>query len=291
MKDVKILENNENITETNEKEVSEEKAEEIAEIAEDEEQSATENIDSPEEEKEENIDEAETSEEQLEESIEEEEEIPPIEYSTEKIKELVSSFKPIDYFEFINLHIHSKYSDGKADFLDIVNQAKTLGYKKIAICDHNTVDGHKLYQDEVLIPAVEFDCWYGYVFLHLLAYGIDVNHPALQSFMAKNKKGTEADIVRIFARRNVPKLIEAIHQAGGMAVLAHPACCWALNLDKFVGKLVDLGLDGIEVYYPYRRHRAIIRFATQRQIKDIAEKYNLIPTGGTDCHNRDIAVY
>src|SRR5574344_2015844 len=180
MKDVKILKNNENITETNEKEVSEEKTEEIAETTEDEE--------------EENIDETEISEERLEEYIEEEEEeeeeeeIPPIEYSTEKIKELVSSFKPIDYFEFINLHIHSKYSDGKADFLDIVNQAKTLGYKKIAICDHNTVDGHKLYQDEVLIPAVEFDCWYGYVFLHLLAYGIDVNHPALQSFMSKNKK-------------------------------------------------------------------------------------------------------
>lgn len=207
------------------------------------------------------------------------------------IRELIKSFDPIEYFDYVNLHIHSKFSDGKAEFEDIIQQAKELGYKKIAICDHNTVEGHKLYQDEVLIPAVEFDCWCGYVFLHLLAYGIDVNNPVLDEFMAKSKSETEADIVRIFAKRDIKRLINAIHEAGGIAVLAHPACCWALNLDKFVGKLVSYGLDGIEVHYPYRRHRAIIRFASLRQIKDIAEKYNLIITGGTDCHTRNIMSY
>lgn len=207
------------------------------------------------------------------------------------IRELIKSFDPIEYFDYVNLHIHSKFSDGKAEFEDIIQQAKELGYKKIAICDHNTVEGHKLYQDEVLIPAVEFDCWCGYVFLHLLAYGIDVNNPVLDEFMAKSKSETEADIVRIFAKRDIKRLINTIHEAGGIAVLAHPACCWALNLDKFVGKLVSYGLDGIEVHYPYRRHRAIIRFASLRQIKDIAEKYNLIITGGTDCHTRNIMSY
>ena len=207
------------------------------------------------------------------------------------IRELIKSFDPIEYFDYVNLHIHSKFSDGKAEFEDIIQPAQELGYKKIAICDHNTVEGHKLYQDEVLIPAVEFDCWCGYVFLHLLAYGIDVNNPVLDEFMAKSKSETEADIVRIFAKRDIKRLINAIHEAGGIAVLAHPACCWALNLDKFVGKLVSYGLDGIEVHYPYRRHRAIIRFASLRQIKDIAEKYNLIITGGTDCHTRNIMSY
>ncbi len=207
------------------------------------------------------------------------------------IKEVIKSFQPLDYFDYVNLHIHSKYSDGKADFEDIIRQAKEMGYHKIAICDHNTVEGHKHFKDDVLIPAVEFDCWCGYVFLHLLAYGIDVDNPVLDEFYAKTKKETEADIVRIFAKRDIKKLINAIHEAGGIAVLAHPACCWAFNLDKFVGKLVSYGLDGIEVYYPYRRHRAVIRFATLRQIKDIAAKYNLIVTGGTDCHTRNITAY
>ena len=206
----------------------------------------------------------------------------------EEVKDLINSFKKEEYFGFVNLHIHSKYSDGNADFDDIIRQARDLGFKKIAICDHNTVEGHKQYRDSILLPAVEFDCWYGYVFLHLLAYGIDVDNPILNKFMAKSKRGTDTDVVRIFARRNLKKLIDAIHQAGGIAVLAHPACCWALNLEKFVSKLIDIGLDGIEVYYPYQRHRKIFRFHTSEKVMEIADKYNLVKTGGTDCHTRNI---
>ena len=206
----------------------------------------------------------------------------------EDIKELINSFKEDEYFDFVNLHIHSKYSDGKAEFEEILNQAKEFGYRKIAICDHNTVEGHKKYHDEILLTGVEFDCWFGYVFMHLLAYGIDVENPALNRFMAKTKKETEMDAVRIFARRDVKKLIEAIHQSGGIAVLAHPACCWALNLESFVKKLIDAGLDGIEVYYPYQRHRKFFKFHTEETVRNIADKYNLIKTGGTDCHTRNI---
>lgn len=188
----------------------------------------------------------------------------------------------------VNLHIHTTFSDGKADAFDIICQAKEKGYKKIAICDHNTFEAHKQIQDGILVPAVEFDVWCGYVFLHLLAYGIDVNNTELQAFCAKNKKETELDIVRIFAKRDIKKLIKAIHDAGGTAVLAHPACCWAISLDKFVKKLISYGLDGIEVYYPYRRHRGIIKFHTVETVKNIADKYNLIKTGGTDLHREEL---
>ena len=82
----------------------------------------------------------------------------------------------------VNLHIHSNYSDGKADFKEIIDSAKKNGYKLISITDHNTVEGHKKYKDEILITGAEFDCWFGYVFIHLLAYGIDVENPALAQF-------------------------------------------------------------------------------------------------------------
>lgn len=188
----------------------------------------------------------------------------------------------------VNLHIHTIYSDGKADADDILRQAKEKEYKKIAICDHNTIDAHRIIKDEILIPAVEFDVWCGYVFMHLLAYGIDVENAELLKFMAKTKKGTEADIVRIFSTRNIKKLINAIHNAGGIAVLAHPACCWCFSLDRFVKKLISYGLDGIEVYYQYQRHRGIIKFHTVKTVEKIAEKYNLIKTGGTDLHGLEL---
>ncbi len=188
----------------------------------------------------------------------------------------------------VNLHIHSNYSDGKADFKEIIDSAKKNGYKLISITDHNTVEGHKKYKDEILITGAEFDCWFGYVFIHLLAYGIDVENPALAPFLAKTKAETEGDIIRLFARRNVPKLIKAIHEAGGIAVLAHPACYWAISLEGLVKRLIKYGLDGIEVYYPYPRFRKIVKFHSSKDVKKIADKYpQLIQTGGSDFHGEN----
>lgn len=185
----------------------------------------------------------------------------------------------------VNLHIHTNYSDGKADFKQVLNSAKKNGYKLISITDHNTVEGHKHYQDEILLTGVEFDCWFGYVFIHLLAYNIDVNHPSLCPFLAKTKAETEGDLIRLFARRNVPDLIKAIHEAGGIAVLAHPACYWAISLERLVKKLMKHGLDGIEVFYPYPRFRKIVKFHSAKDVRKIADKYpQLLKTGGTDFH-------
>ncbi len=206
----------------------------------------------------------------------------------ENYKDIINSFTKDDYLNnSVNLHIHTTFSDGAADPAGILNQALEKQYKKIAICDHNTVDAYLktgIMSSELIIPAVEFDVWCGYVFLHLLAYGIDVNNEELQSFCAKSKKETEWDIIRIFAKRDIKKLIKAIHNAGGIAVLAHPACCWAINMDRFVKRLISYGLDGLEVYYPYKRHRGIIKFRSASSVEKLADKYHLIKTGGTDLH-------
>lgn len=204
-------------------------------------------------------------------------------------KELIKNFTKEDFqSNKINLHIHSKYSDGEADFLDIVKQAEEKGFKHIAITDHNTIQGHIENPNTFVIPAVEFDVWYKYIFLHLLAYGIDVKHPEMQKFYAKSKSGTETDIVRFFSKRNIKELISSIHKAGGIAVLAHPCCCWALNLEKFIKDLIDIGLDGVEVYYPYPRWRKYIKFSNPKQVEEIANKFHLIKTGGTDCHSKEL---
>ncbi|TKB27633.1 PHP domain-containing protein [Desulfopila sp. IMCC35006] len=74
--------------------------------------------------------------------------------------------------------------------------------------------------------------------------------------------------------------ISFIQKAGGVAVLAHPLQLDKSvdNLDYAVQQLRDMGLDGIEVYYP--NHSRSFR----KRLIALAEKYSLLMTGGSDFH-------
>ena len=194
-----------------------------------------------------------------------------------------------DYFGVANLHIHSNHSDGEGDFADLISQAQKLGLKHVSITDHNTVEGYKNFDYEncdILIPAVEFDCILGHVLLHIIGYGIDPNNEQLQAICAKNKRQTSKDVIRLFYSRHPKKVIEAIHAAGGIAVLAHPCCCWTLSLKRFIKKLVSFGLEGVEVYYPYEHLRGIVKFHSRKKVLKITQELGLLETGGSDCHTK-----
>ncbi|MCQ2738907.1 MAG: PHP domain-containing protein [bacterium] len=204
----------------------------------------------------------------------------------QNIKEIFSNITKDDYEHgLVNLHIHTKFSDGSGEPRQILDYAKNNGYKYISITDHNCWNAHYEVSDEMLITGAEFDCWHHAIFMHLLAYGFDINNPEMEKFMAKNKEETESAMLRLFSKRNVADLINAIHHAGGIAVLAHPACYWAFSLDSFVKSLIKLGLDGIELYYPYPRFRRVVKFHKNSAVERIANHYpQLIRTGGTDFH-------
>lgn len=204
------------------------------------------------------------------------------------IKELFSTFKKEDFYNKVNLHIHSNYSDGKIDFDELILQAKKLNMKYISITDHNCVEGYKnsKYKDDpILIKGVEFDCFYRMSLLHILGYGIDIENIELNKLCAKNELEQKNDLIRLFKSRHPKKVIKAIHNAGGIAVLAHPCCCNVLFLRDFVKRLKNYGLDGIEVYYPYDRFRGIIKFSSRNYPFEIAKELNLIKTGGSDEHS------
>ena len=203
------------------------------------------------------------------------------------IKELFKTFKKEDFYKKINLHIHSNISDGEMDFDKLIEQAKSLDMKYISITDHNSVEGYKktkFIDDPILINGVEFDCLYRLSLLHILGYGIDVNNPELNKLCAKNEKETKDDFLRLIKSRHPKKVINTIHRAGGIAVLAHPCCCNVIDLFHFVKLLKNLGLDGIETYYPYDRFRGIMKFSSREFPFEIAQKLNLIQTGGSDEH-------
>lgn len=71
--------------------------------------------------------------------------------------------------------------------------------------------------------------------------------------------------------------IELIHNAGGVAVLAHPGVGQAA---AHIEMLAGLGLDGIEVFHP--EHSSDVR----EKLKKTASEFGLSITGGSDFHGR-----
>jgi len=213
---------------------------------------------------------------------------------------ILKNLSATDYYKNANLHIHTSFSDGKLHPSEIIGLAIQKNLKYISITDHNTLEAYKhidldsyallrMTEDNMqIITGVEFDCWYKSNFMHILGYGIDLNNEPLKNLCAKNSNETKLDIIRISTKRKVPEVIKTIKEAGGISVLAHPCCCWNLNIKKMITELKFFGLDGVEVYYPYIRHRAVVKFHTIKKVRAIAEELNLLITGGTDCHNDDL---
>lgn len=85
-------------------------------------------------------------------------------------------------------------------------------------------------------------------------------------------------LVRIERKRlRMEEAIQLIHQAGGLAVLAHPGFI-KLHPKETIAELIEAGLDGIEAYYAMHSASQIVDFC------DIAEANNLMITTGSDYH-------
>lgn len=86
--------------------------------------------------------------------------------------------------------------------------------------------------------------------------------------------------------------IELINISGGIPILAHPGIYKVKDRAKFVEMCVDAGIKGIEIEYTYTKNRPFYNteranWAQEflpRYYRRIAEKFNLIKSGGSDYH-------
>lgn len=88
---------------------------------------------------------------------------------------------------WLDLHMHSDFSnDGEFSPKRLMELCFEAGVKVVAIADHNSVKGIQeatLYAEELgiqLIPAIELDCSFRGVDLHVLGYGIDATYYAFE---------------------------------------------------------------------------------------------------------------
>jgi len=87
------------------------------------------------------------------------------------------------------------------------------------------------------------------------------------------KKGRPAWVPK--TKVSALEAVELVHQAGGLAVMAHPG---VNRTDEIIPALVAAGLDGIECFHTKHSTAASERYL------ELADKYHLLVTGGSDCH-------
>lgn len=75
---------------------------------------------------------------------------------------------------------------------------------------------------------------------------------------------------------DVHDVIEQIHDAGGVAILAHPAVYDSYDLLSQLAS--DHEIEGVEVWHPRNNP------GDEQRLSEIARKYDLVMTGGTDFH-------
>jgi len=93
---------------------------------------------------------------------------------------------------------------------------------------------------------------------------------AFERFLKKNRPAWVPKM-----KMSALEAIKLIHQAGGLAVMAHPG----LNrTDEVIPELADAGMDGIECFHTKHSPTTAARYLA------LADKFHLLVTGGSDCH-------
>jgi predicted metal-dependent phosphoesterase TrpH len=153
----------------------------------------------------------------------------------------------------IDLHVHTRYSgDSFISFDELIRYTKKRGLDGVAVTDHNTIEGAlKLKTKEILVvPGIEVSTLQG----HLLGINVTTHIPAKLSMV---------------------ETIEKIHEAGGVAVAAHPTSFYKSPATRKV-----TCYDAVEVInassflFPVLTHYS----------RKFAERHSLPQTGGSDSH-------
>lgn len=247
----------------------------------------------------------------------------------------------------VDLHMHSRASDGSDWIPGLLRKIEKLGITTFALTDHDIVKGvqrmEKLIPDGIrFIKGIELSCKTEVAKCHILGYNYDLKQKDFLDFVAeayavrinkthnrlrymeeefgfrftaeekeeqfrspgkmKLKKLLEkklqqlhpgAEPVDIFATyfRNLPsgrvdavRAVQAIKNAGGIAVWAHPLGGTGekrLTGEKFAAQLQtlkEIGIAGLECYYSeYTAEES-------EMLRQAAAEQGLLISGGSDYH-------
>ena len=204
------------------------------------------------------------------------------------LKEVLCSVTENSCPLLLNFHCHTQYSDGSLTPEDLLLQACEIGLKHLAVTDHHNLDAYRVIQAEIdirsnkalyspyLWTGIEISCLLKKCLVHVLGYGFEINHPAIKVYSAgESAVGQPLDATNV---------VSAIHKAGGLAILAHPAR-YRLNYNELIIEAKTIGIDGGEAWYDYEmtenwKPTPLICNTIDKQLRSLG----LLSTCGTDTH-------
>ena len=207
-----------------------------------------------------------------------------------------------------DLHSHTTASDGELSPDELIDRAIEKQITVLAITDHDTtaaIQPAKNYIAEkslplTLISGVEISTLWENIEIHIVGLQIDIEHQAMTTCLAKQSarflvnEGHVASVNKVFKRYlakgktgyvppqwcSIGDAVTAIHQAGGVAVLAHPGR-YGLS-SKWLKRLVlyfkQQGGDAIEVAQCQQPPQE------REQHAALAQAYDLKASLGSDFH-------
>ena len=200
---------------------------------------------------------------------------------------LMAESCPLTY----NFHMHTIHSDGQLKPELLAQQAIDLALKGFAITDHHQIAGFQAaqryfqeYEGVQVLPQL----WTGTEItsrlldteVHILGFAFNPEHDAIAPYL----QGTapEAD------QASAVRVIDAIHQAGGIAVLAHPAR-YRRSIDELIPAAAMVGIDGVETFYAYNNPKPWAPSPKEtKRVAQLQAQYSLLSSCGTDTHGMSL---
>ncbi len=212
------------------------------------------------------------------------------------LKAIFETISPDSCPNHANFHMHTVHSDGNLTPEALIQQAIEIGLRDLAITDHHSIEGYRQAQRCLEHHALHTDAfaltlprlWVGTevnaqlldIEVHILCYGFDPDDDEMQPYL----QGATV----MGDRYAAASVISTVHQAGGLAVLAHPNRYRRSPAD-LIAEASRLGIDGVETYYAYDNPSPWRPSPEPTQVVyELGEAHGLVHTCGTDTHGLNL---
>ncbi len=199
--------------------------------------------------------------------------LPAIEASENYNVEVVPGIELSTLYEKEEIHILGYYIDYKAEwFLDTLKKIQNSRFERAErIVGKLQGLGVDITLEQVKDIAEDGAIGRPHIARAMINKGYITN--IKDAFRGYIGKGGPAYVDRY--KLECAEAVDMIRKLGGVSVLAHPGL---IKSKEYIGKLLDLGIDGIEAYHS-KHDEETIRYALA-----IAQSRKLLITGGSDCH-------